>query len=246
MPLPFESVREQLLRAGIAPRHAGRYVVELREHLVDLTARERGTGIDEKTAGERARAALGTDAQLVQAMIDKTPRSLATRAPWAVFALLPVVALIAIIWAVANVMMHVLGPVHAAWPEGVPDTYTGLIATVSFGTSYLLGPALAAGCIALAVRQRVSSAWVWVGLSLIALFGGLLGIHMNIFPPYSGPHGYRPGGTTFSAVHLVIMDGRVNPSATLALAAARATVLFAVAALAYRVLRTHFRMRIQD
>jgi hypothetical protein len=36
---PFESVRELLLRAGIAPRHARRYVTELREHLADLATR---------------------------------------------------------------------------------------------------------------------------------------------------------------------------------------------------------------
>lgn len=41
MPLPFEAVRERLLRAGVTPRYANRYVTELREHLADLTERER-------------------------------------------------------------------------------------------------------------------------------------------------------------------------------------------------------------
>jgi hypothetical protein len=133
MPLPFESVREQLMRAGIAPHHAKRYVIELREHLA-------------------------------QAMIDKTPRSLSARAPWAVFALVPVMVLLTVVWAVATVMMRLLGPLHSAWPGGVPDTYRGLIAAVSFVASYLLGPAIAGGCIALALRQRLTSRWVWVGL----------------------------------------------------------------------------------
>jgi hypothetical protein len=239
MPLPFENVREQLLRAGIAPRHAARYVIELREHLADLTARERGTGLDERAAGERARAVLGTDAQLAQAMIDKTPRSLATRAPWAVFALLPLVALIALVFAIDSTMMRVLGPVHSAWPGGVPNTDTGLIAMATLVASYLLGPALAAGCIVLALRQRLSSGWVWVGLTLIALFGGLFGFHMNIIPP----HGAQPGGTTFSALPIVFDQGRVNPAATLALAAVRIAILFAIAAFAYRALQSRVAHR---
>jgi hypothetical protein len=234
MPLPFESVREQLLRAGIAPSRARRYVVELREHLADVTARERSAGLDPAAASLRARTLLGTDAELAQAMIDKTPRSLAARAPWAVFALVPVVLLQAAVWTVAMAMMHLLGPLHSRWPGGVPDSYLGLIATASFVASYLLGPVIAGGCIALALRQRLSSRWVWIGLVLIALFGGLLGFHMNILPPTAG----RPGGAVFSAVPGVFVNGRMNAAATFGLVALRAAVLFALAALAYRALRS--------
>jgi hypothetical protein len=234
MALPFESVREQLLRAGIAPRYAGRYVVELREHLDDLTARERSAGLDAGAASERAHALLGTDAQLAQTMIDRTPHSLAARAPWAVFALLPVVVLVAVVVAVNDAMMHLLWPVHTTWPGGVPDTYSGLIAAVSVVASYLLGPALAAGCIALALHQRLSSRWVWIGFGLIALFSGLLGFHMNILPPEGG----HPPGALFSVVPDVIVHGRVNAAATLAMAALRAAVLFAIAAIVYRAMRT--------
>lgn len=234
MPQPFESVREQLLRAGIAPHLARRYVVELREHLADVTARERGAGLDPAAAGLRARTLLGTDAQLAQAMIDSTPRSLAARAPWAVFAIVPVLMLLAVVWAVATAMMHLLAPVHSSWPGGVPNTYNNLITTVSFVASYLLGPAIAGGCIALAVRQRLSSRWVWTGLVLIALFSAALGFHMNILPPRGG----HPGGAMFSVIPGVIVAGRVNAAATLGVIALRAAVLFAIAALAYRALRS--------
>jgi hypothetical protein len=228
MPLPFESVREQLLRAGIAPRHANRYVVELREHLADSTARERSAGLDEKTAGERARAKLGTDAQLAQTMIDKTPRSLASRAPWAMFALLPVVALIAIVGAIVYAMFQLLTPAHLTWPGGVPNTYAGLISVTSLVANYLLGPVIAAGCIVLALRHRVASSWVWIGLTLIALLSGFLGFHMNTLP--SG------AVVTFSVVPAVVVNGRA--SFDVAMAGARAVVLFTIAAVAYRTLKT--------
>lgn len=78
MPLPFEAVREQPLRAGVAPRNATRYVTELREHLADLVDRERESGLDAEEAADRALALMGTDADLVRAMIAKgVPRSLA-------------------------------------------------------------------------------------------------------------------------------------------------------------------------
>ena len=94
MSLPLENVRDRLLRAGVAPRFAGRYVIELREHLADLTERERKAGLDAAAASERARELLGTDTQLTQAMIETAPRTLAARAPWAVFGLLPLVGLV--------------------------------------------------------------------------------------------------------------------------------------------------------
>ncbi len=232
----FENVRELLLRAGIAPRHVGRYVVELREHLADLTDRERRAGLDAKAAGERARELLGSDAQLVQAMIDKTPRSIAARAPWAAFTLLPVLALVAAIFAIDLSMMRLLDPLHGAWRSELASSSDGLIAAVSFATSYLVGPALAAGCIAIAVRQRLSSSWLWIGLGLIAVISGLFGFYRHIMPAMDG----RPAGTAFGALPVVIVDGRPSAAATLSLVAVRATVLFAIAALAIRSLRTHF------
>ena len=237
---PFESVRDQLLRAGIAPRHVRRYVRELREHLADLTSRERTAGLDATAAGERARTLLGTDAQLVQSMIDRAPRSLAARIPWAVFSVVPVVLLVAVLATVARSMMHLLGPVHTAWPGGVPNTYNGVISGASLVADYLLGPLVAGGCIALALRQRLSSRWVWVGIGLIALISGMFGFYMNILPPRAG----FPGGAVFSAVPTVIVDGRVSALATVALISLRAGVLFTIAAIVLRTVRTRLDSRL--
>jgi len=234
MSQPFESVCDQLLRAGIAPRHVRRYVVELREHLADLTARERSSGLDASVADARARAVLGTDAQLVQTMIDRTPRSWASRAPWAMFALLPVLILVTVVATIAGSMMHLLGPVHAAWPGGVPNSYTGPISAASVVADYLLGPVIAAGCIALALRQRLTSRWVWIGLGLVALFSGMFGFYMNVLPP----HGGFPGGAVFSALPNVMVDGHWSTAATLALVALRAGILFVAAGIAYGAMRT--------
>jgi hypothetical protein len=234
MSLPFESVREQLLRAGVAPRHASRYVTELREHLADLIERERASGLDAKQASDRALTLMGTDADLVRAMIDRgTPRSLAARAPWVMLAILPVVLLVAVLWGARASMMHVLWPVRGLAPSDMPEQYRALVALMSFGVTYLLGALLAAGCIAVAVRQRLVSGWFWVGLSLIALLTGILGFHTHVIPP----HGGHMGGMVYSLAGLVYLHGQPNLAATLGAWALHAVVLFAIAAIAYHALR---------
>ena len=221
----FENVREQLLKAGIAAGAVNRYIVELREHLADLTAKERANGAADAPA--RARTLMGSDAQLVQAMIDRgAPRALSVKAPWAVFGLLPVVAIIAVGWLVAMTMMRLLMPVRATLPADMPGGYQTLVAAASIFTGYVLGPLLAALCITTALRQRLSSAWVWVGLALIALFSGFFAFHA----PSTQHDMYR-------ATTIVVANGHVDGAATLALVALRAAVLFILAAFAWRTLK---------
>jgi hypothetical protein len=234
MSLPFESVREELLRAGIAPRHANRYVIELREHLADLTARERAAGLDPKQSVERAGALLGSDAELARAMIDKgAPRAWAARAPLAVFAVLPVLLLVGVIWAVAISMMHLLEPVGGLAPADMAQRHGWLIAAVSFVVCYLVGPLLAAGSIAVALRQRLTSHWVWIGLLLVASISGLFGFHMHVNPSASS-HGVD---SHFGVVGVIYVHGHRSLEATLGVAALRAAVLFGIAATAYRFMR---------
>jgi hypothetical protein len=217
------------LRAGIAPRHAGSYVTELREHLADLTERERAMGQESKAAAERARALLGTDTELVQEMIAcGTPRSLAARIPWAVFVLLPVVAILLLIVAIGDTMFHIFMAVHALEPTAMPGGYHALFLLVSFTASYLIGPLIALCCIAVALRQRLSSPWVWVGLAFIALVSGVFGFYHSPGAPYEG------------ILH-VRVNGHVDAGATLAMIGLRAAVLFTLAAIVYRTLRTRIR-----
>jgi hypothetical protein len=233
----LENVRQQLLCAGIAPRHASRYITELREHLTDLTAQERASGLDARQADERALVLLGSEAQLAQAMIDKgAPRSLAARAPWAVFAVLPVVLALVVIWVTAILMMNLLWPVRGLAPSAMPNGYITLITSVSFFTNYLVGPLLATGCIVIALRQRLASRWVWVGLCLIAMVSGPLGFHMHFNPSEIGGQ----GSASFSAWGFVYRQERADLSATLSVTALRTAVLFAMAAIAYGALRKRF------
>jgi len=230
----FESLREQLLRAGVTPRRVQRYVVELREHLADLTARERAAGLDARQAAGRATALLGGEAELVRALLERTPaRALATRAPWAVFAMLPVLVFVAVIFAIATTMMHLMWPMQGRTFAQLPENYRTLIELTGVVANYLLGALLAAACIVVALRQRLTSAWMWVGLSLIAVLSGAFGIHMHVFAA-DGPYMHK-GGMVFSALGIVYSNEHPDFTATFGVALLRAAVLFAVAALAYRV-----------
>lgn len=231
---PFETVRERLLRAGIAPRHAQRYVTELREHLADLIERERASGLNETKAVERARSFVGNDAELAQAMIDRAPaRSLLARAPWAVFALSPVPLWMALIGVTDSSMIHVLSPLNSIAPSAMPESYRALIGILGFLINYLAGVLLTAGYLVLALRQRLSTPWLWVGLVLLALFSSMLGFHWHEYQAEAG----HPGSWGFSVLAFFYRHGHRDLAVTLGVAALHAAVLFVAAIVAYRVWR---------
>ena len=70
------------------------------------------------------------------------------KAPWAVFGILPVVAIIAVGWLVAMTMMKLMWPVRTMVPTDMPGGYQALIGAASIFTGYILGPLLVAACIA--------------------------------------------------------------------------------------------------
>lgn len=232
--LPLENVHEQLLRSGIAPRHARRYVTELHEHLTDLEARERASGLDAVQASKRARVLLGSDAQLTDAMIDRgAPRSLAAKAPWAVFGVAPLITLIVTVVLLGRWSIGFLFPYSALSGAEIPESVRAVGVTLSFIGSYVVGPALAAACVVIALRQRLSSRWVWMGLALIAVASGPFGLHIQ----FLASEGDVPGGIRGSLAPTVFANGQIDEAATLAMIGIRTAVLFGLSGLAYGTLR---------
>src|ERR1700690_1391450 len=90
---PFVTLREKLLRGGIAPWRVRRYLAELNDHLADLTEAERAAGYPPEEAVQRARILLGNDSDLADAWLAQPKlKSFTARAPWAVFGIVPLLA----------------------------------------------------------------------------------------------------------------------------------------------------------
>jgi hypothetical protein len=193
--LAFDSLREKLLLGGIAPRHVRRYLAELNEHLDDLTREQRGCGYDGEDARLRARARLGDDEELASAMLaQKGFRSVASRAPWAVFLLLPPVTAIAIGFLFTGSLVLTgkyfgFMPISAlSTPEWFRVLTTGVVAAANL----TMMPLTAALFVTIAQRQRLKMVWPLLAtLVLLVLF-----FHSDVlFAPYRKGHlmiGFAP------------------------------------------------------
>ena len=188
--MPFDALAESLLKGGIAPRHVRRYVRELDEHLDDLTAQQRASGYDDEDAAVRARARLGADSELAQAMLEQPGmRSWPARMPWLVFLLLPPV-LSAMIGLALYAAVCFIGYSAASINALLPLPQSGL---VTFSTAAmaavqaLAAPAMATLLVLMAHRQRLKPIWPLLGIALLLVLTPLFSAH---FGPHSNFVGY--------------------------------------------------------
>lgn len=180
MPQQFGELRERLLHAGVAPRHVRRYLTELGEHFADLRAEEELAGRNGAEAESAATVRLGSVDSLAATMIaQKGLRSLAARAPWAVFGIAPV-AVIAGAFVITMFLLWLgatlIGNEILGWdPRGNPiiHPWQALWFRLQDFVEQVL-PVLAGwGIAALAVRHRTPLVWPLTGLTLIALIRAL-------------------------------------------------------------------------
>jgi len=180
--MPFEDLRERLLGAGIAPRHVRRYLAELEDHLDDLIQAQRYAGYDLENAPLRARAWLGDDDDLATAMLARPAlRALPARAPWLVFGLFPLAALIALC-AVPVLLLAAVASLHAQQGTAAPDWFQDIALSLVFLSNWGLPPLTAALFAVLASRQRLPARWPLIAGVVLAA----IGFHMQASFP--GPH----------------------------------------------------------
>lgn len=93
MPEPLEALRENLLRAGLAPRHVERYLAELSDHRDDIAAHLQQAGLPPEAAHAEAEHRLGdTDTLLLPMLANPRFRSQVSRWPALFYLLLPLAA----------------------------------------------------------------------------------------------------------------------------------------------------------
>lgn len=168
----FEALAETLLKGGVAPRHVRRYVRELHDHLSDLIVQQRQAGYDGEDARLRARARLGGDAELAQAMLNLPGvRSWPARLPWLVFVALPPILTIAIgllFYAAFYFVGNGAAKITAVLP--VPQGWlTGFSMAAMTAINVLAVPVIAVALAWLAERQRLKRLWPLLGIALLLL-----------------------------------------------------------------------------
>jgi len=205
----FDGLREQLLRAGVAPRHVGRYLAELRHHHDDLIAEERAHGITGPAADEAARTRLGSNDELAAALLAKPGvRSVTARYPWLVFGILPPFGLLlgCVLWVAAMIVMGVKSgaiiPDHGNIPHLVPAWYQWTGSGMIFAVNFVIVPLLGAMLAWMAERQRLKLIWPLLGMALILVLSvhgtfhiepkGRILLGLGTIIPWKGPLG--PGG----------------------------------------------------
>jgi hypothetical protein len=182
----LDDLRERLLRDGVKPAVAGRYVAELADHLDDLT---------EHVPRDVALRLLGSPDVLAEAMLAQPGvRSWTARAPWATLTLGPVLTLL--LGCVLPMIVLFLGVrAFAADVDYGRDAYPGTWPQLTLGGLQLfnehLMPLLAGwAAVALAVRQRAGMGWLLAGAVLTAFVGGGLILE-------AGWHPGHPANVTF-------------------------------------------------
>lgn len=170
--MPFDAVAETLLKGGVAPRHVRRYVRELSEHLDDLTAQQREAGYEGGDAAARARARLGDDDRLAQAMLEQPGmRSWPARLPWLVFLVAPPVATLllgTLLYAAVYFIGNGAAKINAVVP--LPQNWLIGFSTAAMTAIDVLAVPMAATLLALlADRQRLKPLWPLLGIALLLL-----------------------------------------------------------------------------
>ncbi len=179
--LRFKELKEQLLRGGIAPKHASRYVRELEDHLGDLVREEIQNGMDIPTAERSAHKRLGDNAALSRAILSQSElKSIAARYPWLIFGIVPPLALIAIVASSLAIEAGVIALAGSSSTGGSAMPSWGRLGiSIWHGLLMYVVPFIIAAVIGiLGIRQRMPFAWLLLGTCIVLVLGSFLTINV--------------------------------------------------------------------
>jgi hypothetical protein len=218
----FAPLAERLLRAGIAPRHARRLVLELETHYAMLVEEGLQRGEPQAVAQLAARSRLGTDAEILSSAL-ADPALMAWGARWPTLCgfapLLALAGSFVATLAVLAAVFSVLGSVHALRPQNGRGWWLELgAAVISVLLTYGL-PALWACVLArYAAQRRLSWHWPLAGVVLTGALGAATNV--NLVWPAPGGRGHLSAGLGFSTAPLALGVFAARAFVTIVLAAA--------------------------
>lgn len=171
----LHSLRERLLRAGVAPRHVRRYLRELGDHYEDALQAELATHADVARAREAAWVRLGAAEHLAQSMIDRAElRSKAARFPALVFGVAPVLGWVGAPIAIASALSLLPEALRRALPAAEA---VSLVYALMFAYTRLLPVALGAAILTAAADRRLRAVWPMAGAAVVNVLAGTFSVY---------------------------------------------------------------------
>lgn len=195
----FTQLEIEMVRRGVALRHARRAALELDCHHRDLIEQALARGDTPEEAKRSAHEALGTDALLIERYLhQKELRGWAYR--WrAVFLIAPLLGFMTIVAAEIGLLVLIVSHLPAQLRHmRVPDTIThGMNDLVRLSCLWVIPVAVAIAFGAVANRHRIAFRWPFAGILLLAVFASLMNVSFIITG--GSPSGVASAGLGVSA-----------------------------------------------
>jgi hypothetical protein len=199
----FASLKERLLRGGVAPRQVERLLLELKTHAAALLDEEIARGQPLEAARALARSRLGSDDEiLAKALEQRALMSWGTRWPVIVCALLPPVALLALSVGTISALVAIAA-LGQHWNRDPASWGLGVWSWAHQGTLFIAWLALYGFpvlCTLLLVRytvtRRLGLVWPLVGVFLTAALGAWT--TFTVAWPQTGAQGRLSAGVGLS------------------------------------------------
>lgn len=192
----------EMIRRGVALRHARRAALELESHHRELTGQALTRGETPEQAERSAHEALGSDALLIERYARQRELHSMAHSCRAGYVLAPLLgflgASVAAMLSLVTIVSHL--PV-ALEHVRVPGLLTsGIDLTVSLFLVWVLPVVVAIGFGALANRQQIAFRWPLAGIVLLCVFTAIMNVS---FVLTGGPHpGFATAGLTFDLARL--------------------------------------------
>lgn len=186
----LRTLKNTLIRKGVAYKHASRYVRELEHHYDDLFVDAKARGLDDRTAAYMAEQALGNEEALVQEMVSRPElQSFGQRYPKLCYLALPVILYLLV--GISTILV-LAGVMATFFPSAAPN-YVEPAAWVKSSVElfrlflmHALAPLLSLLFLFYGLRNQISGKILFSGIFLANLIGCALLIRIQWPDPAAG------------------------------------------------------------
>ena len=212
----FASLRETLLREGVARKHVRRAIAELRDHQTDLFSESFANGRSVEDAEREASIRLGSEDALAAAILARPElKSWMHRRPRIAYWLIPTMLFFPA-FAVMILLLRLSGAPHADYETflrrwGSPHSARSLAGAVRLFYNVGLPLVLAGACCVVAGRSRAAMKWPVIGVLTTSFIGGA--IQWDLLWPH-GPDGHGAISLTVAVLPFPGLGGTLVRAAT--------------------------------